>query len=388
MDKTNYKNKNVKQVSIGSIIILLIFTLVFGFLTFISYLALQATKESIFTLFVGVIGLLFIMSLAFTLSSLSGFLKAKSTILKNTHEIKNSNPYIYYRQLPNPYGVGVASLLMDSTLENEKDIVAIILDLCAKGYLNLRKNINGNYTISILKPISDDLLSNEKYVIECIINNKLTEFNYQEWFEYCMEDGVNAGLFTKKDLTNQHTQINNTMEPKIEKIKKAHKIVSLIISIVITIFFLILNITKYELSNIAFQSICVFAIGYIVFYIILYIPLRVIGSIIVGTIVTSQIGASEMYQSQISKYLEPTAKGKEELQKLYSFKAFINDFGLFASKNPEEIVLWDFYLSYAQIFGLTDKILSTGYDKIIKNGSFEIDNLDEISFDKIDINTK
>ena len=91
------------------------------------------------------------------------------------------------------------------------------------------------------------------------------------------------------------------------------------------------------------------------------------------------------YNTRMSSYLKPTELGIEELHKLYSFASFINDFGEFASKNPEEIVLWDYYLSYAQVFGLADKILETGYYKLIKNSSFDIDNIDSIKLSNIDV---
>ena len=70
---------------------------------------------------------------------------------------------------------------------------------------------------------------------------------------------------------------------------------------------------------------------------------------------------------------------------LKAFKAFIKDFGNFADKYPEEIILWDRYLSYAQVFGLTKDIMKTGYSKLIKNSSFQIDDINNINFDNIEI---
>jgi len=117
----------------------------------------------------------------------------------------------------------------------------------------------------------------------------------------------------------------------------------------------------------------------------LYIPVYWFPSFIASVVNISKETAELSRHSFISNYLKPTKLGEIELQKLLSFKSFLNDFGTFAIKNPEEIVLWDFYLSYAQIFGLTDKILSTGYNKIIKNGSFEIDNLEAIHLNELTV---
>ena len=93
----------------------------------------------------------------------------------------------------------------------------------------------------------------------------------------------------------------------------------------------------------------------------------------------------EQYNKEISKSLKLTPKGINELNKLKAFKAFIKDFGNFADKYPEEIILWDRYLSYAQVFGLTKDIMKTGYSKLIKNSSFQIDDINNINFDNIEI---
>ena len=105
---------------------------------------------------------------------------------------------------------------MDSTIENYKDIVAVILDLCAKKYLNLEKQ-GDKYIIKVLKGIDDSLLSNEKYKLSLVLNNDVKNINYQEWFNYCMQDGINLGLYNH---TNQKNKINNPVLTREERIKK------------------------------------------------------------------------------------------------------------------------------------------------------------------------
>ena len=39
----------------------------------------------------------------------------------------------------------------------------------------------------------------------------------------------------------------------------------------------------------------------------------------------------------------------------------------------------------AQVFGLTKDIMKTGYSKLIKNSSFQIDDINNINFDNIEI---
>ena len=54
-------------------------------------------------------------------------------------------------------------------------------------------------------------------------------------------------------------------------------------------------------------------------------------------------------------------------------------------KCEDGLVLWDRYLSYAQVFGLTKEIMKTGYPKLVKNSSFQIDDINNITFDNIEI---
>ncbi|MBQ4030920.1 MAG: DUF2207 domain-containing protein, partial [Bacilli bacterium] len=78
-----------------------------------------------------------------------------------------------------------------------------------------------------------------------------------------------------------------------------------------------------------------------------------------------------------------TEVGIEELFKLQSFKAFLKDFGHFVDKRVDEVVLWDRYLAYAQLFGLTKEIMNTGYKQLVSNSSFDIDDIDNIHFNNI-----
>ena len=155
-----------------------------------------------------------------------GTLKGKMQILKEKKYIEKMNPYIYYRNLPNNFGIGVTSLLLDSTIENDIDIVAVILDLCAKKYLRLIKQ-NDKYVIQVLKEMDHHLLSNEKYILTLIRNNDIKNINYQEWYNYCMQDGIDLGLYYHKEI-----DIHNH-ESHDDDIVKKTEIIHLKISIAI-----------------------------------------------------------------------------------------------------------------------------------------------------------
>ncbi len=336
------------------------------------------------------------MVTAWFIGIIMGLAKAQVQISKENKYIKNTNPYIYYRYLPNNFGIGVTTLLFDSTIENYKDIVAVILDLCAKKYLSLIKQ-NDKYVIKVLKNIDDNLLSNEKYILTLIMNDNIKNIEYKEWYNYCVQDGVELGLYFKRK-----TNIDTNNSPLTMNIlKKANK-VQFVLSILISILGLIIILSRYYIkgsldsplnygviSFIGFIIICIFLVSILtlITYGILFIPFHIILLYVIIPFTHFEKEAENAnYKTLIEGNLKKTKKGVEELHKLYSFKAFINDFGNFVDKKAEEVVLWDRYLSYAQVFGLTKEIMKSGYKELVNNSSFQIDDIDNINLENIEIN--
>ena len=325
-----------------------------------------------------------------------GLAKAQVQISKENKYIKNTNPYIYYRYLPNNFGIGVTTLLFDSTIENYKDIVAVILDLCAKKYLSLIKQ-NDKYVVKVLKNIDDNLLSNEKYILTLIMNNNIKNIDYKEWYNYCVQDGVELGLYSKRKVNIDTNNSPYTMNI----LKKANK-VQFVLCILISILGLIIILSRYYIkgsldsplnhsviSFIGFIIICIFLVSILtlITYGILFIPFHIILLyVIIPFTHFEKVAENANYKTLIEGNLKKTKKGVEELHKLYSFKAFINDFGNFVDKKAEEVVLWDRYLSYAQVFGLTKEIMKSGYKELVNNSSFQIDDIDNINLENIEIN--
>ena len=295
MEKTGLYKKN--KAYIISVLILVVFCIVFLIVDYYLYRKYLVDKQFLYLFYMIVPTLFFIYCFSVLFIHVIGKLIGYKKVIVN--KIKVDNPYIYYRELPNTYGIGVASLLFNSKIENEKDIVAIILNLCAKKYLTITK-IKDKYIIRVLKNIDNGLLSNEKYIMMCIENNLIQNLNYDEWFNYVMQDGIDLGLFTQNEI-------------------------------------------KKDYSGRALKDVYEGGVN------------------------------SVMYHN-----LTLTNKGKEEIVKLKAFKRFLEDFGSFEIKNPEEVILWDYYLCYAQVFGIAKNILKTGYKKLVQNSSFQIDDLDSI----------
>lgn len=374
--KTKFNQTNVK----GTILGLFIYIIILVILIYLLCTAGDNILQYIFSI------LVLTLSLIFLIGSIIGYLKGKIQILKENKYIKNTNPYIYYRDLPNYFGIGVTTLLFDSSIENYKDIVAVILDLCARKYIHLTKQ-NDKYNIEVLKNVDNGLLSNEKYILTLIINGDIKNINYQEWYNHCVQDGIELGLYQQRKVTlNNDSSTNN----KAEKVLKTCFKISLTIAILIVVItFIGLFFEKSSKTTHDFEPL---------FLIIISGAFTFIGSFLISLIpvyfIFTFIGLKDRlkdisninYKTIIENNLRKTEKGVEELHKLYSFKAFINDFGNFVDKNVDEVVLWDRYLSYAQVFGLTKEIMNSGYQQLVNNSSFQIDDIDNINLDKIELN--
>lgn len=342
-----------------------------------------------FLLMIGIIFIFF--PIASLLGKFTGIAKAKHKIKKDENFIKKINPYIYYRELPNEYGIGTCTLLIDSAIENEKDIIATILNLCAKKYLRLEKDTT-NYKIHILKETDDKpylteedikskLYLNEKYVLNCLKNNTIKNIDYNKWYSLCLKDGENNGLYYDKEIKME------VSKDKMKKDTKTNKIIMAItwlitIVVVANIILKKTDINKFnDIEHLLSLIIIIptFLLGTYLLSSIFYACIMIIK----GIFSTFNKSEEYYYNNKLSKKLVITEKGKIELQKLYAFENFINDFSTFASKNPEEIILWDRYLSYATMFGITKTILKSGYDKLINNSSFTIDSIDNIHINDI-----
>ena len=309
-------------------------------------------------------------------SKLAGVEEGKKVIYKEDNIVKKTNPYIYYRELPDDYGIGVISLLVDSKLENYKDIIAVILDLCAKKYLFLEK-IDNKYYIKVLKGIDNKLLSNERYILGLIISNNLKNINYQEWYSYCLQDGIDLGLYYHSD--REQIDLKNEVKPKPTKLWKKYVKVGSFIGFIFIIFLMLFNLQYTDTAhNVLFSLFVIFL--YFVFFFFFSIYALFLSKILNTIMKKNDYQRSKFYNMTLNNHLSRTDKGVVELQKLLSFKNFLMDFGNIVSKSPLEVVLWDRYLSY-----LTKDIMKTGYKQLVENSSFQIDDIDNITINNIEI---
>lgn len=397
MKKTKYSSPNYRGnlTFLNIVFAILIYGAFFVLPTLCLLYFLFHSKEIITIVKVGIdngafsfndlIPLLFLALVYFSLAfSIIGSVVGKIRNFAVNVIFRPKNLYLYFRELPNDFGIGVTSLLFDSTLENEKDIVAVILDLCAKGYLKLEQHSN-KYIIKILEKDSSKLLSNELYILNLIKDNKIKDINYKNWYSYCLQDGINLGLYKYQEASIPSIPTVNSQGDPTPKIIKFSAITNVILCMIKLLFSYIEYGFSYSmLATIPHIILDTFMLTF--FFCIVILALYGIFSFIMYIFESAYDLFFQAYTTEVNNNLKKTPYGIDELNKLKSFKSFLHDFGNFANKYPEEIVLWDRYLSYAQVFGLTKDIMKTGYTQLVKNSSFSIDSIDNITLYNIELN--
>ncbi|MCL1877094.1 DUF2207 domain-containing protein [Candidatus Saccharibacteria bacterium] len=273
----------------------------------------------------------------------------------------------YAQNAPHGYSVGVLTVLMDYNVEFKKDIVAAILSLCGRGYLHMI-NFSGVYQLRINHTKdSRDLSWDDQYIMNCLAKNAPIE--YHVWSYYAKEVALGLGL------------IADTADVKANKPWR--------------IF--LANIRRSRKEKESFLSGKPSVLSAIKFLLLLI--LATIG-LIALTAVAAYLGwmanvwwrqASGRYITQEDQlilvlcfppaltFLVAIAKknklsyvrthlGDQHLREWLLFYNFLNRFDtMFNYDTLENVLLWQEYLAYAQVFGLSKKILGTGY-KDLQNG--------------------
>lgn len=207
MKKTKFKDR--KKYKIGEIIIILI-TIIFLLPVIELIIFKKILNDFSFDFFIAWSFIPIVIFGGILIGILYGKIRVKKKEISIEKEIKLNNPYNYYRELPNNFRIGISSILVNKTIENKKDIIACILDLCARKYLKLEK-VDDRYMITILKNSTVNLLSNEAYILKHLMNNTVQQIDYQEWHQLCIENGQQLELFED----NKEVNLNESKQKEI-----------------------------------------------------------------------------------------------------------------------------------------------------------------------------
>ena len=230
---------------------------------------------------------------------------------------------IYIRDIEVEYSPAVLSYLQNQKIEKKKDLVSCILNLCAKGFLKIKKKEENHYELEPLPNQNSEILKkDEKYLYDRIC--KKEKINMSTWIRYVREE-FESYHFTKEN--------------------------------------------KIQLSN-------VFLFLYIAIMIILAIYSQITGNnqisdemfnmMFVPFFVAFELAILEPLMRMIMRYLRKgeyldgtyTIKGAKEMKRWDKYKKFLEDYTLLEDKPLESVIVLEKHLAYATVLNV-----NTNYTK-------------------------
>ena len=230
---------------------------------------------------------------------------------------------IYVRDIEVEYSPAVLSYLQNQKIEKKKDLVASILNLCAKGFLKIEKKEENHYKLEPLpNKNSKTLKKDEKYVYDKIC--KKEKINMNTWVQYVREE-FESYHFTKKS-----------------KIRLSDVFLFLYIAILIIGAIYSAISGNNEISNEMFNMI--FVPFFVAFELVILEPLM--------RIIIRYLRKGE--------YLDGTytVKGAKEMKRWDKYKKFLEDYTLLEDKPLESVIVLEKHLAYATVLNV-----NTSYTK-------------------------
>ena len=264
--------------------------------------------------------------------SIWGALRISSIVINKDVLKTQDNGEIYNRTVEATYSPAVVSYLMNQNLELKKDLMATIINICAKKALKIE---DGRIKPIHTEGITEILTEDEKYIYDCI--DKKQKFSKEKWYKMVVDE------FNKLCFTTDGVKISDGLWFFV-----------VVISATIVLY----------LSYLSGKSETVVAV---------FMDLTVIMALYIYKYWNKQ------------SYRRYTEKGALEVLKWKRFKVFLKDFSLIDEADPNKVVLLEKYLSYGMALNINKKYSS----KIMKqlNINLSIDIIDKIKeeFANIDI---
>ena len=294
-----FKTRDIKKyVSIATIVIYLPFTL-------IPIVIVNAIYKDI-----GSIILIAVVILGYIILRLGTeiYNKLKSRISKDKG--------IYIRDMEVEYSPAILSYLQNQKIEKEKDIMACILDLCAKRYLNIIKEKDDVYSIGIgTNTDIKNLPLDEKYLYDKIV--KKQKINFSKWKSIIIEE------------FNKYKFLKNT--------KISLYVVFLILYFIIMILLAIINNLN---SNINLDS----GVNFMVLIFFTAMELAFLEPII--RIISEKLRKGE-YISGIY-----TNAGAKEMKRWDKYKNYLQDYTLIKEKKIDSVMVLEKHIAYATVLNV------------------------------------
>lgn len=243
--------------------------------------------------------------------------------IKYDKELKTNFDMEYNREFINDYDVTNIEYLFDKKI-TEKAFSTSILNLIYKKNIKIEQIDKKDY--KLIKVNTDNVSESEEYLMKMIFDNIGNK-------EYVLLSQIKKYAKEIHGTTSEFLTSFTTWQNKVtsESIKNN---------------FYESN-TKIKVLGVLFSLV-----GYLVFYVMGRFNGFNLFSIIIFI-------CALVFMIYVLIFNKRTKRGAEDYQKWKAFKRFLEDFGRFDEKELPEIVLWERYLVYANIFGIADKVGKT-----------------------------
>lgn len=243
--------------------------------------------------------------------------------IKYDKELKTNFDMEYNREFINDCDVTNIEYLFDKKI-TEKAFSTSILNLIYKKNIKIEQIDKKDY--KLIKVNTDNVSESEEYLMKMIFDNIGNK-------EYVLLSQIKKYAKEVHGTTSEFLTSFTTWQNKVtsESIKNN---------------FYESN-TKIKVLGVLFSLV-----GYLVFYVMGRFNGFNLFSIIIFI-------CALVFMIYVLIFNKRTKRGAEDYQKWKAFKRFLEDFGRFDEKELPEIVLWERYLVYANIFGIADKVGKT-----------------------------
>ena len=230
---------------------------------------------------------------------------------------------IYIRDIEVEYSPAVLSYLQNQKIEKKKDLVSCILNLCAKGFLKIKKKEENHYELEPLPNQNSEILKkDEKYLYDRIC--KKEKINMSTWIRYVREE-FESYHFTKKS-----------------KIRLSDVFLYLYFAMMIGLMIYSQITGNNQISDEMFNM--------------MFVPF----------FVAFELAILEPLMRMIIRYLRKgeyldgtyTIKGAKEMKRWDKYKKFLEDYTLLEDKPLESVIVLEKHLAYATVLNV-----NTSYTK-------------------------
>lgn len=242
------------------------------------------------------------------------------SILRNKVLVRSSGAQqIYVRDTPSKISPAVVSYLYNQKIEKEKDLIATILNLCAKKAIKLEFNEDNKVIIKDIKNSGIELTKDEEYIYNWLTKKVVGNFRFSKW-ETIVKNEYYKNRFSNKSKFN-FTNISRWL----------YFATFIFIFVSVALFGDKINRSETLVEGVMTVLLVSFAISFL-------------GGIItaVKQILLKSSDTNSIY----------TKKGAKELNKWNKFKKFIEDFSLIKDANVQSIIVLERYLAYGIALGV------------------------------------